>query len=319
VTLRDIFGMVRTAFASAVMFLAGAVIPVLGTAAMIFAPAPVLGYAVGFPRAMIRMAVVVILTAVLVGFGAGLPAAAAYTVTFGLAAAVMCYMLERQQPFERIVLCATASMAVAGTLGALAFAGTPATLAHQLHNELITGMMRGEKFYKTLGINAAVSADTQAMVADALVRLTPALLMIFGALSVLLNLGVFWRLSGKQRRVGYALFGDLVRWSAPEWLIWLLLVAGFGLFIPLAPLGTIALNIFICVLAVYFCQGLAIMAFYFKVLGMPRLARGLIYFVTVVQPVLAALVCVAGIFDMWIDFRRLKPPGREARNIGNFL
>jgi len=77
--------------------------------------------------------------------------------------------------------------------------------------------------------------------------------------------------------------------------------------------------LFVCVVAVYFCQGLAIMAFYFKVLSMPPAARGLIYFVTIVQPVLAALVCAVGIFDLWIDFRRLKPPSQEARNLGDFL
>jgi uncharacterized protein YybS (DUF2232 family) len=115
------------------------------------------------------------------------------------------------------------------------------------------------------------------------------------------------------------LFNDLVRWSAPDWLIWVLLAAGFGLFIPIVALSTIALDLFVCMAAVYFCQGLAIMAFYFKVLAMPPLARGLIYFVTIVQPVLAALVCAVGIFDLWIDFRRLKPPKQEARNLGDFL
>ncbi|HKV55458.1 MAG TPA: DUF2232 domain-containing protein [Candidatus Binataceae bacterium] len=311
--------MARAAFASAVMFLAGAVVPVVGGAAMVFAPAPVLGYSVGFPHALARMAVVVAVSALLVSLVAGFPAAAAYLVTFGIAAAVMCYMLERRQPFELIVLCATATILVAGSLGALAFAGSPSALAQQLHHELIAGMVRGEKFYKTLGIEAAVSADTRTTIVEAIVKLTPALVALFSAVTILLNLAIFWRLSGKQRRLGYTLFGDLVRWSAPEWLIWLLLVAGFGLFISLAPLGTIALDCFICVAAVYFCQGLAIMAFYFKLLGMPPLARGLIYFVTVVQPVLAVLVCVAGIFDLWIDFRRLKPPSEEARNLGNFL
>jgi hypothetical protein len=48
---------------------------------------------------------------------------------------------------------------------------------------------------------------------------------------------------------------------------------------------------------------------------MPPLARGLIYFVTIVQPVLAVLVCAAGIFDLWIDFRRLKPPSQEGAQL----
>jgi uncharacterized protein YybS (DUF2232 family) len=301
------------------MFLAGAVVPLVGGAAMVFAPAPLLGYAVGFPHALIRMTAVVALSAALVAAGGGLQAAAAYAITFGLAAAVMCYMLERRQPFELIVICATAAILAAGTLSALAFAGSLTMLAHALRDQLVAGLLRGEKFYKALGIDAAVAPETRIRVVDAVVRLTPAMLVLVGAFTVLFNLGIFWRLSGKQRRVGYTLFGDLIRWSAPEWLIWLFLATGFGLFIPMAPWATIALDGFVCLTAVYFCQGLAILAFYFKRLGMPPLARGLIYFVTIVQPVLAVLACAAGVFDMWVDFRRLKPRSPEAGNLGNFL
>jgi uncharacterized protein YybS (DUF2232 family) len=228
-------------------------------------------------------------------------------------------MLEHRQRFELIVICATAAILVAGTLAALAFAGSANVLAHTLRDQLTMGLERGEKFYKTLGIDASVPAKTRMRLVDAVVQITPAMLVLVGALTVLFNLGVFWRVSGKQSRLGYTLFGDLIRWSAPEWFIWLLLASGFGLFIPNAPLATVALDAFVCVAAVYFCQGLAIMAFYFRMLGMPPLARWLVYFVTFVQPVLALLACVAGIFDLWIDFRRLKPRSPEARNLGNFL
>ena len=48
----------------------------------------------------------------------------------------------------------------------------------------------------------------------------------------MLNLRVFWRWAA-QKRLDYQLFGDLARWSTPEWLIWVLLATGFGLFIPI--------------------------------------------------------------------------------------
>ncbi len=79
------------------------------------------------------------------------------------------------------------------------------------------------------------------------------------------------------------------------------------------------MDTFVCVAALYFCQGMAIMAFYFKALVIPPWVRGLIYFVTIIQPVLAALVCAAGIFDLWVDFRRLKPPSQEAGSFGDFF
>jgi len=311
--------MARAAFAAALIFLTGAALPMVGAVVMLFAPAPLLGYAVGFPNAFARMATVVVLSTGLVAAGGGFPAATAYAASFGLAAAVICQMLERRQRFELIVVYTTAAMLLAGTLAALVIVGAPATLAQALHNQLMSGVERGQRFYKALGVDSVLAPETRLYAVDVIMRLTPALLTLLAALTVLLNLGIFWRLSGKQQRLGYTLFGDLVRWAAPEWLVWPLLASGFGLFIPLRPLTTIALNCFLCVAAVYFCQGLAIMAFYFKQLGMPALARGLVYFVTIVQPVLTAIVCAGGIFDLWIDFRRLKPRSPEARNLGNFL
>lgn len=311
--------MVRAAFGAAALFLAGGVVPVVGGIAMLFAPTPVLGYAIGFPKALWRMAAVVALAAGLIALGAGPSAAGAYLLTLGLATVVIVYMIERRRPFETIVLCAAAAMLVAGAIVALAISGSPAALAEGLRHDLMLAMGRGEKFYKSVGLDSALPPEMRANIVEATLRLSPALAAISAAFTVLINLGVFWRLSGRQQRVGYTLFGDLVRWSTPEWLIWVLLGTGFGLFIPVDALSTIALDLFVCVAAVYFCQGLAIMAFYFKVLAMPSLARGLIYFVTIVQPVLAALVCAVGIFDLWIDFRRLKPPSQEARNFGDFL
>jgi len=324
VTRRDAIGLVRAAFGAAALFLAGGVIPMVGGVVMLFAPTPVLGFAIGYPRALLRMAAVVTLATGLIALGAGPSAAGAYLLTLGLATVVMVYLIDRRRPFETIVLCSTAAMLLAGVAVALAFAGSPAALAEAMRHDLAIAMTRGEKFYKSIGIDSAILPEMRAAIVEVTLRLSPALAVLAAAFTVLINLGVFWRLSGRQQRFGYMLFEDLARWSSPDWLIWVLLATGFttgfGVFIPVdQAISTIALDLFVCVAAVYFCQGLAIMAFYFKVLAMPPLARGLIYFVTIVQPVLAALVCAVGIFDLFIDFRRLKPPSQEARNLGDYL
>jgi len=293
--------------------------PLVGGVVMLFAPAPLISCAVGFPRALSRISAAVVLSAALVAMGAGMASATAYLASFGLAAVVMCLMLEWRQPFELIVLSTTTLVILAGTVTAMWFAGSPLALVQLVHNQLIAGIMRGETFYKALGVNTAIASDTQAYIVDTLLRLTPALIALFGALMVLLNLSIFWRWGGKQQRVGYTLFGDMARWSAPEWLVWPLLISGFTWFVPLVPVATIALDCFLCIVAVYFGQGLAIMAFYFKQLRIPAVARGLIYFLTLAQPVLMAMVGAAGVFDLWVDFRRLKRPNAAARNLRNFL
>jgi uncharacterized protein YybS (DUF2232 family) len=310
--------MVRASALAGAFFLAGGAIPLIGGVLMMLAPAPVILYAVGRhnpnPRAIIAVLLATGLVAILAGPLAGL----GYFVSFGLATAIACYMLERRSSFEMITAVCAGAMVAASVVAALAVMGGADALIKTVHDELAQGMARGQDFYKLLGMEQTIPADTQASVISLTMRLSPAFALLLAASTLLLNLRVFWRWAGPQR-LTYNLFGDLSRWSSPEWMVWLLLAGGFGLFIPVPAISDIALNGFICVAAVYFCQGLAIIGFYFQSLSVPSIVRGIIYFVVFAQPVVAALVCVAGVFDMWIDFRRLKPPSPEANNLGDFF
>jgi uncharacterized protein YybS (DUF2232 family) len=317
-TLQPTIGLIRSGLITAALFIAAQIIPIGGATAMIFAPVPIMDYALGRDDWLFRSFGAVSLAAAAITLAIGWPAGIAYLVTFGLGSMIICHMLENRRSFEMVVLVASVAMLIAGTFAAFAAAGSPAALADALRHSLSTGMTRGEQFYRMLGMDNPLNAETRATMLDVTVRLSPALVALSAACTVLLDLAVYWRWLDRGR-IGYRLFTDLARWSAPEWLIWVLLATGFALFVPVTAISTIALDGFVCVATIYFCQGLAIMAFYFKMLSMPGLARGLIYFVTAIQPVLAALVCAAGIFDMWIDFRRLKPQSPEAGSFGDFL
>lgn len=310
--------MVRAAALSAALFLAGGAIPVAGSIAMLFAPAPILIFAVGRLHPLIRTMISIWLAAGLVLVAAGPVAGVGYLATFGLATGMMAYMLERGYSFELIVVVTTMVMLAVVTALALGMAGSPDALLATLHHALNEGMERGRSLYKVFGIESGVPAETEATIVQWTVRLAPALVAMSSALMVLVNLSLFWRWVGKHR-LTYQLFGDLAKWSTPEWLIWVFLATGFALFVPVKALDTIALDAFVCVAAVYFCQGLAIMSFYFKMLAMPSVARAVIYLIAGIQPVLAALVCAVGVFDLWVDFRRLKPPSQEADNFGDFF
>ncbi len=310
--------MVRAAALAGAFFLAGGAIPLLGGILMMLAPAPIIVYAVGRPSPNLRATIAVLLATAFVTILAGMYGGLGYFVSFGLATAIACYMLERRFSFETITAVGAGAMVAASVVAALVVIGGPDALIKTVHDELALGMARGQDFYKLLGIQQTIPADTQASVISLTMRLSPAFAMLVAASTMLLNLRVFWRWAGPQR-LAYNLFGDLSRWSAKEWLVWLLLASGFGLFIPVPAVSDIALNGFICIAAVYFCQGLAIVGFYFQSFSVPSIVRGIIYFVVFAQPVVAALVCIAGVFDTWIDFRRLKPPSPEANNLGDFF
>jgi len=310
--------MVRAAALAGAFFLAGGAIPLLGGILMMLAPAPIIVYAVGRPNPNLRATIAVLLAAAFVAILAGPFAGVGYFVSFGLGSAIACYMLERRSSFETITAVGAGAMVAASVVAALVFMGGPDALIKTVHDELAQGMARGQDFYKLLGIQTTVPADTQAYVISLTMRLSPAFALLVAASTILLNLRVFWRWAGPQR-LTYNLFGDFSRWSAPEWLVWLLLASGFGIFIPVPAVSDIALNGFICIAAIYFCQGLAIVGFYFQSLSVPSIVRGIIYLVAFAQPMVAALLCIGGVFDMWIDFRRLKPPSPEANNLGDFF
>jgi hypothetical protein len=318
VTLKAAVGVVRAAALSAALFIAGGAIPFVGTLLMLFTPAPIIGDAVGRPAALWRAIAAVTLAAIAVLAVAGPMALLAYTMTFGLATAAVCFMLERAVRFELIVAVTTGAVLLAGTVTLLIATGSPAALASDFRTAVHSALLHSEDFYKLFGMGPALDSGTRDKLSDMIVQLSPALAGITAAFAVLANLWLFWRTTGKNR-LPYALFGDLSRWSTPEWLIWVLIATGFALFIQWPPARAAALDGFICVAAVYFCQGLAVIAFYLTMLSTPAPWRGVIYFIVAVQPVLAALVAAVGVFDLWVDFRRLRPPGEEAGTFSDLL
>jgi uncharacterized protein YybS (DUF2232 family) len=312
-------GLIRASALASALFLAGGAIPFVGPIAMLLAPAPVIIYAVRRSAALSRAIGSVVLAALAVLIAGGPLAFLAYTVSFGLGTVAMSYMLEREVRFELNVAVTTALVLAAGTIAALAMTGSPQALADAVHSTLSAAASRSEALYKAVGLTSMIGpTKAREHLVDLTVRLSPALAAITVALAALANMAVFWWMAG-QRRLSYSLFGDLARWSAPQWLIWLFIATGFALFAPLRPARAAALDGFVFVAAVYFCQGLAVMAYYLRVLATPVAWRGLVYFLVIVQPIIAALVSAVGVFDLWVDFRRLKPRDREAGGLGDFL
>ncbi len=316
--VKSVLDLAHAAVLCATLFLLGGLVPVVGGVLMLCAPAPVLIYGLNNDRPYWRIAVVLGLAGAVIAAAAGPLQSLGFAATLGLATVLMAVLLRRQWSCEWIVFVCTAAVWAVLAAAFTAWAGSPAAMAHQLHEFVATAMSHSANLYEKLGMSQAQSRELSDQVLEITTRLSPALSAMVGALAVLVNLGLVARWLGKER-LGYQLFTGLVTWRTPEWLIWLLLAAGFGMFIPLEPARLAATNGFVLISAIYFCQGLAIMAYYLQMLAMPRIVRGTIYVIAMLQPVLAALVCLAGIFDMWIDFRRLKPPSQEAGSLDDFF
>ena len=113
------------------------------------------------------------------------------------------------------------------------------------------------------------------------------------------------------RHYGLALpdYGPLDHWKAPEPLVWAAIACGVLLLLPGFGLKMLGLNGLIVLMAVYFFQGIAVVAFYLRKKQVPRIVRVMIYFVIAVQQLVMLVVVGVGFFDTWFNFRKFgKPP-----------
>jgi hypothetical protein len=139
-----------------------------------------------------------------------------------------------------------------------------------------------------------------------ILQLLPAAAFVSLGLVVLFNVVLLCRRFPEKRPFWLTLV-SLREWKAPDFLVWGVIVSGFSMFIPgLESLKTLAANFLLVFGACYFFQGLAIIAFYFNKNNVPRFVRGVVYLFIVFQQIFTLLVVGLGLFDLWVDFRRLR-------------
>jgi uncharacterized protein YybS (DUF2232 family) len=98
---------------------------------------------------------------------------------------------------------------------------------------------------------------------------------------------------------------DADKWHSPELLVWGVIAAGFTLFLPATGIRFAAENILLVLFAIYVFHGLSILKFFFNKHRVPRWARIGMYVLIMLQQLFLILLAVAGLFDQWVDFRKL--------------
>ena len=76
----------------------------------------------------------------------------------------------------------------------------------------------------------------------------------------------------------YPEFGPTDRWSAPERLVWCVILSGFALFLTEGVIKFICVNVFIVLMSIYLFHGLAILLFFLNKFQVPRWIRVGVYF-----------------------------------------
>lgn len=138
-----------------------------------------------------------------------------------------------------------------------------------------------------------------------LTNLFPAIVLVGTSFFVWLNI-LAGRLLFQKNGMWYPDFGDLSRWKIPDKYVWLVIISGILILLPVRGIKIAGLNMLVVLLFFYLFQGLSIINFYFNKKSTPVFVRILGYFLIFAQQFLLLLVIGLGLIDVWADFRKLE-------------
>ena len=252
-------------------------------------------------------AVVVLLTASALLATDGLPGVLLYLLQFGLASFVLPLFLRRMIPWDRAIAWSTLATLVAAAV----FLAGCAVRSGQSLGQLVDRYVQVEltkvlNLYQQADLSPSQLDELKTLAgrtADFLLLAYPGLMVVATAVLMLLVVLMLARFS----RGNYLISGtSLSQWKAPDALIWLLILGGFGAFFAQGLVFQVAVNLLTVTLPIYFLQGIAVVAHFFQRRGVAPALRVLGYLIMVIINPLPVIITGIGIFDLWVDFRKPK-------------
>ncbi len=306
---RDPKLVVASSLVSSVFFLVSCFTPPLpGLCTMIslFTPLPLIYV---FLRSGISKGLMGILGAfVFIGAVQGPFAGIQFLLAFGLLSFVLSLFLLRNVSIAASIFASTLIVSVAVAVAIIAYSsledGDPLGAVRRWIAAFLTQITTVLEHSSIPAEEVMVFREKQQALVELLISILPAVVVSFMSVISLVNITVLNRIH-VQRGWPRPVSEDLTRWRAPEALVWVLLVAGFTALFQVEGFSVLALNVVLLVGVVYFFQGLAIVAYFFKTRRIPRYVTAVTYVLLFTQLPLTLLVAVTGLFDLWANFRRI--------------
>ena len=299
--------------ATLVIFSVSVFMPVVGFIFSMFIPLPILFYRAKLGR---RRGIVVPLVAIgVMGlvFG-GLTMDILFFSGLMFLGFALSEMFEKELSVEMTVIAACGIVLGAGLIGILLYCTVANTGLYALVSAYVaTNLALSLDLYRGIGI----PQETIDAISGSIDQIQYVLVRILPSLAAASTLFVAWtnliaaRPIMARRGLSFPDFGRLNRWQAPEPLIWGVIGCGLIMFLPSTPVRLIGVNGLLVLLTVYFMQGIAIVSFFFEKKHLPRTVRVVLYMMIAFQQLFLLVVICIGLFDMWINFRKIDTNKRE--------
>ena len=227
---------------------------------------------------------------------------------FSVLGMILPEIFRRKVPIGTSILLGTCLLLLMGLL-VLAVAGLRKNLGplDMVYAYLLESLEETARIYTRVGADPETAGEFQETLKalkEVIALIYPSLMIVGSAFVVWLNV-IMSRPLFHKRNLEVPDFGALDQWQSPELMVWGLIVAGFSLFLSFSPLILVAVNALVVILAIYFFHGLAILLFYLNKYRVPPWMRLGVYALILLQQFLVIGVTMAGLFDQWLDLRRI--------------
>jgi hypothetical protein len=141
------------------------------------------------------------------------------------------------------------------------------------------------------------------------VRIMPSMVFVYALFTVVINLVMGRRFAGKRRFAKAS--GSMTKFRMPDYMVWVVIACGAFFFadsylIRSAWVKMFVANGLITVLALYFFQGLAVIAHVLQGVRFPLLRLAAYVLIILFFQSISVVIVALGLADVWINFRTRK-------------
>lgn len=291
------------------VLLASTMVPFIGPFVSLLTPLPFLFYLCklgpgnGIKVCFVALLIIGIATKLL-----GQPHLVIFCLEFGIMGLILSELFRREFPYSITILWGTLLMLLVGSVFMLFVSMTKgATPVEMVVTYLQVNLDTAIDMYEKEGLNPEMVEQLKNIgpIITALIKkIYPSLIVIGTGFIIWVNIVVskpLFRLKG----VKYPDLGRADMWKAPEYLVWVLIAAGFSKFLSVSALDFTATNALIIISVVYAFHGLSIVLFFLNKYNANVWTRVIIFSLIAFQSLFMIVLAVMGLFDQWVDFRKI--------------
>ena len=228
---------------------------------------------------------------------------------YAVLAGIMAETIRLRLPFDKCILLSTFVSAIFFII--LLFfilIDRESTLTEFFQGQIKGYFEQSMEALKTMGNSddLKVMREFSNKVSGSLAKLYPSLIIVGVFITAVINYYTIRFLWGRVYDVNLFHSARFSEWVLSDKMLWVFISSSGLSFLFDNTLGDIALNVLFITLISYFLQGLAILVYFLESRNVSVFFWVPIFFVIVFQPLLIGAAIGLGIFDVWMDIRKIR-------------